>query len=440
MTTYQSALVCALAAMLSSNAMALTTGDVWINEFHYDNSGADAGEFIEVAGAAGLDLSGLDIVLYNGSNGTSYNTINLSGTLADQSNGFGTASFAQAGIQNGSPDGFALVEGGNVIQFLSYEGSFNATNGPANGQASVDVGVSETSGTPTGSSLQLIGSGSKFDDFVFAGPGAASPGAPNGMQEFVALAPVVKILNQNFDDLAGLVSSTNADQFSAGTSDNPLTNTGASYDGASPVAGAGTPFDTFWTDTRGNEGPRQGAENGDFIGVSSFTGAAAPGVDAAGDPVVANFQFNDGDGRLDLVFDNIDASSVEDVQLMFDFWVNDTGFESTDSFEVVITDGVNSATVLSFGEVELEAANTIGDTGNAAEWNSVSFDVSGAGVTGDTLTLTFSVDTNAGTENIFIDGIMLSGTELQTNVPEPTTLALLGFGALAISRRRRTAS
>lgn len=39
-------------------ASAGDTGLAWINEFHYDNDGADSGEFVEVAGEAGLDLSG----------------------------------------------------------------------------------------------------------------------------------------------------------------------------------------------------------------------------------------------------------------------------------------------------------------------------------------------------------------------------------------------
>jgi len=39
--------------------------DAWINEFHYADSGADAGEFVEIAGIAGTDLTGWTIVLYN---------------------------------------------------------------------------------------------------------------------------------------------------------------------------------------------------------------------------------------------------------------------------------------------------------------------------------------------------------------------------------------
>jgi hypothetical protein len=85
---------------------------VFINEFHYDNSGTDVGEFIELAGLAGTNLNGWSLVLYNGSNGAAYNTIDLSGnTITNESNGFGfvTVSFPSNGLQNGSPDGIALV-------------------------------------------------------------------------------------------------------------------------------------------------------------------------------------------------------------------------------------------------------------------------------------------------------------------------------------------
>ena len=67
------------------------TAQVFINEIHYDNSGTDTGEAIEVAGPAGTDLTGWTIVLYNGSTGAVYgSTTNLSGVIADQpfDNGF----------------------------------------------------------------------------------------------------------------------------------------------------------------------------------------------------------------------------------------------------------------------------------------------------------------------------------------------------------------
>ncbi len=162
---------------------------VFINELHYDNDGTDAGEFVEVAGTAGADLTGWSIALYNGSSTqlNVYDTIALSGTIDDEGAGFGALSFASAGIQNGSPDGLALVDAdGNVVQFLSYEGSFTAATGPAAGLTSEDIGTEETSSTPVGFSLQLTGSGSAYEDFAWQAPADDSPGDLNADQSFGA--------------------------------------------------------------------------------------------------------------------------------------------------------------------------------------------------------------------------------------------------------------
>ncbi len=159
--------------------------DPWINEFHYDNSGSDTGEFVEVAGPAGLDLSGWSLVGYNGNGGGSYKTVQLSGVLPDQGGCIGTLGFTFTSMQNGAPDGMALVDPASVVvEFLSYEGSFTASNGPASGMASVNVGVSETSSTPAGYSLQLAGLGSDPSAFTWQSPQVATSGQPNAGQTF----------------------------------------------------------------------------------------------------------------------------------------------------------------------------------------------------------------------------------------------------------------
>ena len=138
-----------------------------INEFHYDNSGSDAGEFVEVVTEANADISTMLLTLYNGNGGTPYNEIALStftdhGVLGD---GLHYYSAFISGIQNGAPDGMALSNdllglgnggGSAVIEFLSYEGSFTAVGGVADGMTSTDIGVSQSSDTPVGSSLQRL--------------------------------------------------------------------------------------------------------------------------------------------------------------------------------------------------------------------------------------------------------------------------------------------
>jgi hypothetical protein len=185
MNIYCWAFLATLALGLVGKTHAASCTPVFINEFHYDNSGTDQGEFIEIAGPAGTNLNGWKIVLYNGSDGAQYDSIALSGTIVNEGSGFGAIGFPRAGIQNGSPDGFALVDNYNqVVQFLSYEGTFTAVNGPAMNLMSTDVGVEEPSNTPVGDSLQLTGTGICYEGFTWNPPAAASLGTINQGQTF----------------------------------------------------------------------------------------------------------------------------------------------------------------------------------------------------------------------------------------------------------------
>ena len=122
---------------------------------------------------------------YNGASGDPYNTISLSDVLPDQQAGFGTVAVDFTGLQNGSPDGIALIsDTGSVVQFLSYEGSFTAASGPAAGVASTDIGQSENSNTRRGHSLQLGGAGGSYGDFSWESPQNNTRGQPNRNQTF----------------------------------------------------------------------------------------------------------------------------------------------------------------------------------------------------------------------------------------------------------------
>jgi len=163
---------------------------VFINEVHYDNSGRDSGEFIEVAGRAGTALAGWRLILYNGKDGRAYSLLPLQGFIDDELNGFGAVAFPAAGIQNGAPDGIALVDDiGRVRELLSYEGSFTALDGAAAGRPSAPLPVFEPGGDPPGLSLQRTGAGPGFESLQWVGPFEASPNVLNA-GERLALAPV----------------------------------------------------------------------------------------------------------------------------------------------------------------------------------------------------------------------------------------------------------
>ncbi|UMB52853.1 lamin tail domain-containing protein [Lutibacter sp. A64] len=161
--------------------------EVFINEIHYDNKGGDVDEGIEIAGPAGTDLAGWSIELYNGSSSMIYGTtMSLTGVIPNQQNNRGTLWFPQPGIQNGNPDGLALINPlGIVVQFLSYGGIITAADGAAKGMVSTDIGVFETDpDTLIGHSLQLSGSGVYYDDFTWNSPTTATADAINSGQTF----------------------------------------------------------------------------------------------------------------------------------------------------------------------------------------------------------------------------------------------------------------
>lgn len=178
--------------------------NAWINEFHYDNAGTDANEFVEVvipnAYTTSVELSKFSVVLYNGNGGTVYDTKSLStftkGSV-DTANGFTYYSYAYPtdGIQNGSPDGIALGYNTNLIQFLSYEGAFTGVGGIANGVTSTDIGISETGTTPTGSSLGLTGPGNKYSDFAWTTfNSTATRGFIDGGQSYLPRTLIITVL------------------------------------------------------------------------------------------------------------------------------------------------------------------------------------------------------------------------------------------------------
>lgn len=174
-----------LAAIASAFGVGVATAqDVRISEIHYDNVGTDVAEAVEVSGPAGASLAGWQVVLYNGNGGVTYDTRALSGEIPATCDGRGVVvlNYATNGIQNGgsgatdtsSPDAVALIDAsGTVVEFLSYEGVIAATNGPAIGLSSIDIGVREVGTEPAGQSLSRNAAG------VWSGPAASSFGACN---------------------------------------------------------------------------------------------------------------------------------------------------------------------------------------------------------------------------------------------------------------------
>ncbi len=185
------------------------TTEPWINEFHYDNDGTDAGEFIEIAGPADLNLNIYEIYTYDGFNGQVDQIFALGGIIDNEQNGFGALSFNASGLQN-QLEGLALVKNGTtVIEFLSYEGTIVAQNGPAQGLTSTDVGVEEPANQANNESLSRIGTGNTGSEFTFADQ-VATAGALNSNQAIVACPenfPVVAYVSETDNGAIGNAAS-----------------------------------------------------------------------------------------------------------------------------------------------------------------------------------------------------------------------------------------
>jgi Lamin Tail Domain len=161
----------AVVGLVVAMSAAVSNGQIVINEVDYDQPGSDTLEYVELQGAGNADLAGWTLVLYNGNGGGAYTTIDLdfeAGSLpADGYLVIGSAlvpdvdvvSWVSNGIQNGN-DGVVLCSGGVVVDSVSYEGVFDATDGCASGSTLPDSdGVNDASAADTSISRCDDGSG-----------------------------------------------------------------------------------------------------------------------------------------------------------------------------------------------------------------------------------------------------------------------------------------
>lgn len=338
-----------------------------INEIHYDNAGADAGEFVEVRVGAGTDVSAMVLALYNGNGGGLYNTLALPASPASSDGTFDYYVVDAPGLQNGAPDGIALVNGDRVVEFLSYEGTMTATDGPAAGLTSTDIGVAEGSGTPQGASLQRDEDGTwrapeaetrgAANDGVTPPPGVAinefrisSSGASDDTSNFVELLAQP---GQGFDGLTLLAVSG---EFAPGQVDFAISLDGAVADenGFLLIAEQGNPA---------LESGDVGVAGLDFFGspqsfllVEGFTGGAGDDLDTDDDGVI------DADiGTVLTSLSLVDGDATPDINYSADVVGPDGTF--TPAGGAREPDGSGAFTQLAFGDT---SADTPGATNAAA--------------------------------------------------------------------------
>ena len=154
-----------------------------VNEIDYDQVGADADGFVEIAntGSGTGDLTGVAIVLVDGADGLEYLRKQLVGTLAP-----GAHLAVPVEAQNGAPDGVALIDtvAGELLDALSYEGPITSavigTRTYSLVEGAVLPPLVADSNTVTGS-LARIPNGSDTNDAAadWAFTTLVTPGNPN---------------------------------------------------------------------------------------------------------------------------------------------------------------------------------------------------------------------------------------------------------------------
>ena len=139
-------------ALLSGPAYAAVPTTPFVSEIHYDNDGTDVDEFVEVQLPPGTTTIGLTVVLYNGSERRGVRDPSLPAVTAP-AGAPAVVAVAAPGLQNGGPDGLALVDGGTVLDRCPTRARSTAADGAAAGQTLPDIGVAELSTQPVGQSL-----------------------------------------------------------------------------------------------------------------------------------------------------------------------------------------------------------------------------------------------------------------------------------------------
>ena len=172
------------------------SGELVINEVDYDQPGTDTAEFIEIynRGNGPADLSAVELELINGSGNVVYETIALSAAGTTLPAGgylvLGTSSViaslppgtpsilfgaADNNVQNGGSngDGIKLLEGGTVLDSMSYEAIISGVTEGANHAGNDDSGTTQSlARVPNGTDTDQ-----NADDFRLTQ--SVTPGAAN---------------------------------------------------------------------------------------------------------------------------------------------------------------------------------------------------------------------------------------------------------------------
>ena len=175
-------------------------------------------------------------------------------------------------------------------------------------------------------------------------------------------------------------------------------------------------FSSYYTNTRDDVG----LTDGDYVGVTTWTPTTSIGYTDGSQ----GFQMSDADGMMTLTLDTVDLTGFTNTSLSFDLFVNETGWESTDSIRAYVT--MNDGTEIDLLNTE---TSDIDDLSIEGYWMDMDLDLSSY----DSATLSIALDSNAATEAVYVDNVVFEGTQ----VPVPAALWLMITGILGFIGYKR---
>jgi len=151
--------------------------------------------------------------------------------------------------------------------------------------------------------------------------------------------------------------------------------------------------------------PSTGLTDGDFVGVTAFTGDVGEYTDG-----VQGYGIGDPDGNYILEFDVVEISNSPDAVLTMDYYVNENGYEGdgtenasgSDRMRIYVKD-LTSGTETYILNTE---GSDINDLGIEGSWISASVDLPNNA----SIQLVVEVRTNSATESLYLDNISIDGS------------------------------
>ena len=144
-----------------------------------------------------------------------------------------------------------------------------------------------------------------------------------------------------------------------------------------------------------------GLADGDFVGVTGFTGAVGSYTDGT-----QGFQMSDTDGEMRTETDGVLLAGHSNYTLTLDYFVNSTGYESSDDLLILVWDGTDTTHVVSARD--MDAAFDGGGVAPEGVWNNVTFDLTP--FAGSTVEVWFILNVNSGSEAVYFDNLEITGS------------------------------